>query len=105
MVYNVDFRFDEIWNLEVLGLVNHGMGLEIEQRSRRYGARGSGKQREALIGKVPFRCMPDEEVANASLGKMMTLKSDLQDKDLGILLHLNYGSENKYFVNQHNQRV
>jgi hypothetical protein len=28
MVYNIDFRFDEIWNLEVLGLVDHGMGLE-----------------------------------------------------------------------------
>ena len=29
MVYNVDFRFEEIWNLEVLlGLVDHGMGLE-----------------------------------------------------------------------------
>ena len=28
MVYNVDFRFDEIWNVEVLGLVDHGMGLE-----------------------------------------------------------------------------
>jgi len=28
MVYNIDFRFDEIWNLEVLGLVDHGSGLE-----------------------------------------------------------------------------
>jgi hypothetical protein len=28
MVYNNDFRFEEIWNLEVLGLVDHGMGLE-----------------------------------------------------------------------------
>ncbi len=28
MVYNVDFRFEEIWNLEVLGLVDHGRGLE-----------------------------------------------------------------------------
>ena len=28
MVYNIDFRFEEIWNLEVLGLVDHGMGLE-----------------------------------------------------------------------------
>jgi hypothetical protein len=28
MVYNVDFRFDEIWNLEFLGLVDHGSGLE-----------------------------------------------------------------------------
>jgi hypothetical protein len=28
MVYNVDFRFDEVWNLEVLGLVDHGSGLE-----------------------------------------------------------------------------
>jgi hypothetical protein len=28
MVYNTDFRFEEIWNLEVLGLVDHGVGLE-----------------------------------------------------------------------------
>jgi hypothetical protein len=28
MVYNTDFRFEKIWNLEVLGLVDHGMGLE-----------------------------------------------------------------------------
>ncbi len=28
MVYNVDIRFEKIWNLEVIGLVDHGMGLE-----------------------------------------------------------------------------
>ena len=28
MFYNTDFRFEEIWNLEVLGLVDHGMDLE-----------------------------------------------------------------------------
>jgi len=28
MVYNTGFRFKEIWNLEVLGLVDHAMGLE-----------------------------------------------------------------------------
>ena len=26
--YPADFRFEEIWNIEVLGLVDHGMGLE-----------------------------------------------------------------------------
>ena len=26
--YPADFRFEEIWNLEVLGMVDHGMGLE-----------------------------------------------------------------------------
>jgi hypothetical protein len=28
IVYNTDFRFEEIWNLEVLGLVDNGIGLE-----------------------------------------------------------------------------
>jgi len=28
MVYNVDYKLDKIWNHEVLGLVDHGMGLE-----------------------------------------------------------------------------
>jgi hypothetical protein len=28
MLFNVDFRFDEIFNLEVLELFDHGMGLE-----------------------------------------------------------------------------